>query len=208
MSKRLHQTHGFSMVEVLVALLLTTIGALAMATTFVGAAALNRQIASRQKAQAYARQQIDRIKSLDYADVALTQDNMGDTDWSNTYCPLRGEADVPQCASSVIKSSLTASQLNKDDPREVKIAAQGLASGKRFKLDGAPTVRRRGIILYTYIYGNNWNNTAAAQQYKIITVVARYSDSKPGVAASDSKMYTSVKVTSIIADIPQIGQVK
>jgi len=196
------------MVEVLVALLLTTIGALAMATTFVGAAALNRQIASRQKAQAYARQQIDRIKSLDYADVSLTADNMDDTDWSDTYCPLRGDADAPKCASSAIRSSLSASQLNKDDPRETKIGAQTLSSGKRFKMAGAPTVRRKGIILYTYIYGNNWNSPSTTQQYKIVTVVARYTDPKPGVAQSDAKMYTSVKVTSIIADIPQIGQVK
>jgi len=206
--------HGFSMVEVLVALLLTTVGALALATTFVGAASLTRQVANRQKATAYAQQQINRMKSLDYLDVGLAEDqkSLADSDWSQVYCPLKktvAGVEQPACATNVIKTLANTTSLKRNDPREAKIAAQTLSGNKRFNVHGSPSVRRNGILLYTYVYWNNWKSPeTTSQQYKIVTVVARYSDPKQGLAAEDASRYTSVKVTSIIADVPQIGQVK
>ena len=224
----LHTQKGMSLIEVLVAIVLCTVGALALATTFVGAAALNRQVANRQKALEYANQQVDRMKSLAYEDVEMPTTNKDgndismDADWSQVYCPLADGcvSDSTLNSKLIMNSSLAVDQFVKDDPRELKICAQYIqCSGdscptgtKRFNMEcktaatftTCPKVRRGGIILYTYVY---WNDISS-KQYKMITVVARYTDPKPGLTNEQMKSYTSVQTTSIIADIPQLGQIK
>ena len=225
----LHTQKGLSLVEVLVSVVLCTVGALALATTFVGAAALNRQVANRQKALEFASQEVDRMKSLAYEDVAMpTRNKSGndismDADWAQVYCPLSDGCIVSSALNSklLMNSSLSVASLKLDDPRELKIAAQSLKCSqgqscptgtKRFDMtcrsasdfNTCPKVRRGGVILYTYVY---WNSTTS-QQYKMVTVVARYRDPKPGLTNAQIKSYTSVQVTSIIADIPQLGQIQ
>jgi len=118
---------------------------------------------------------------------------------------------VPQCASLVLQSGALAS-VGSEDPRQPKSSPQRTTSSLSCTGTGAsticPTVRRNGIILYTYIYWNNWLNTAYGKQYKLITVVARFADPKPDLQAALTRRYTTVSLTSIVADIPEVGQIK
>lgn len=211
MQQRLKSQGGFSLIETIVALTLITVGALALATTFVGAAATNKRVAERQQAISAARQQIDRIRSLDYGDVALFDSALqDDPDWKETYCPLRinGEA---KCSTLMLDAG-SLGTLGSDDPRQPKTAPQ--RSGATLTCTGSaptqvcPTVRRNGIILYTYIYWNNWANSVLGQQYKLATVVARFADPKDDISTEDAKRYTTVSLTTIVADIPEVGQVR
>lgn len=211
MQQRLKSQGGFSLIETIVALTLITVGALALATTFVGAAATNKRVAERQQAISAARQQIDRIRSLDYGDVALF-DNAAqdDPDWKETYCPLRING-AAKCSTLMLDAG-SLGALGVDDPRQPKTAPQ--RNGANLTCTGSapnpicPTVRRNGILLYTYIYWNNWANSVLGQQYKLATVVARFADPKDDISTEDAKRYTTVSLTTIVADIPEVGQVR
>lgn len=203
------------MIEAVVAITLITLGALALATTFVGAAATNKRVTERQRAIALGRQQIDRMRSLDYGDVALFSTGRSDPDWASSYCPLRDSSGNPRCAEPNLilgAGSLPrlADEAAGEDPRDPKTTPQRLASSKACTNSGTvcPTVRKNGVILYTYVYWNNWKNTALGKQYKLITVVARFADPKPNLPASQARRYTAVTLTSIVADIPEVGQVR
>lgn len=214
MRQRLKSQGGFSLIETIVALTLITAGALALATSFVGAAATNKRISERQKAIAAARQQVDRIRSLDYGDVALfnTGNLQSNPDWGSTYCPLLVDG-APDCKDLMLDAGSLGS-LGSEDPRQPKTTPQRTGADLSCNTSGAtaicPTVRRNGIILYTYIYWNNWKNTILGEQYKLVTVVARYADpkSEPGLSDADIRRYTSITLTTIVADIPEVGQVR
>ena len=155
MKRHLKGQQGFSLIETVVAITLITVGALALATTFVGSAATNKRVSDRQQALSLARQQIDRIRSLDYGDVALFNDNNADSDWADTYCPLLKEG-VTVCASenpdegkilSASNGVMTLPKIN-NDPRYAKTAPQlssntGLACATTTaSVIKCPTVRR------------------------------------------------------------------
>jgi prepilin-type N-terminal cleavage/methylation domain-containing protein len=64
MRRRLGHQQGFSLVEAMVAILLITVGALALASTFVGAAEQTRRASMRTKALEAASQELDRLRSI------------------------------------------------------------------------------------------------------------------------------------------------
>ena len=223
MKRHLKGQQGFSLIETVVAITLITVGALALATTFVGSAATNKRVSDRQQALSLARQQIDRIRSLDYGDVALFNDNNADSDWADTYCPLLKEG-VTVCASEgsdedkILSATasdgiLTLPQIS-NDPRYAKTAPQlssntGLACATTTaSVIKCPTVRRHGVILYTYIYWNNWHDTNLGKEYKLVTVVARYADPKDGLPKGQARLYTTASLTAVVADIPEVGQLR
>ena len=210
MKRHLKGQQGFSLIETVVAITLITVGALALATTFVGSAATNKRVSDRQQALSLARQQIDRIRSLDYGDVALFKDNNADSDWADTYCPLLKEG-VTACVDQVQTASLL-TPLTSNDPRYAKTAPQ---LSRHTGLDcttgtvqTCPTVRRHGVILYTYIYWNNWYDTNLGKEYKLVTVVARYADPKDGLPKGQARLYTTASLTAVVADIPEVGQLR
>lgn len=211
MKGQLKQQGGFTLIEAVVAITLITIGALALATTFVGAAATNKRVSERQQAIALARQQIDRLRSLDYGEVALFDANADNNpDWKTAFCPLRLSS-TPKCKELVISAGALASK-GAEDPRQPKSSPQRPTTSTACTTSGSsttcPTVRRNGIILYTYVYWNNWLNNALGKQYKLVTVVARFADPKPGLPETQVRRYTTVTLTSVVADIPEVGQVR
>ena len=216
MRQNISSQSGFSLIEAIVAITLITVGALALATTFVGAAATNKRVAGRQQAISLARQQIDRVRSLEYEDISMFSTNQTDTDWLTKYCPLINDDGSVACGASILNGTalsrvascpVSLSAACSEEPRQAKIAPQRDGAAMACNPD-CPTVRRNGVILYTYIYWNNWLDSTLGKQYKLISVVARFADPRDGLSSTEAKRYTSVTLTSIVADIPELGQVR
>jgi hypothetical protein len=215
----------------MVAILLITVGALALASTFVGAAEQTRRASMRTKALEAASQELDRLRSIPYDQLALgtTDPAMNDTDWLTTFCPLRDGAGAPRCSDSVA-AIVTDPEVNSStpaDPRQAKrsygrntgsLATAALDCGATAASCRKVTVRRQGILLYVYIYWNNWYmpvantwspaRTDASSQFKIATVVARFLDPEVGTPGTTARQYATVKLSSVLADVPELGQVR
>lgn len=212
---RLRRRHGFSIVEAMIAMLVLSVAALALASTHAGAMFLNKRAADREQALDLIHRQIDRLRSLPYDEVGMLPANDPDaiahdlpaggvvdgtrlqSDWKDTFCGL------PQCATNarwVIVPNNTTNPVplsRPNDPRRGKITQRGTAA------ENNTTVRDHGIVLYTYIY---WND-AVRRDYKLATITARFLDPQSGQTAAQAKNYASVTLTTVIADNPGQGQV-
>lgn len=229
---------GFTLLESVFAIFILSVASLALAATFVGAAEQTRRSHLRVKALEMATQQLDRLRSLPYSEVkhmSGTGDPFyDDYDWRVLFCPLR--SDSPECANlggmsyRMVQAEASDNFIypsNPADPRRSKRAVNGSSvscSASEFVDVGdwsrcrRVTVKNKGVILYTYIY---WNACAPASapldcadrsQYKIATVVARYLDPQTNNMSDSNRSsirdYASVKVSAVIADIPELGQVE
>ena len=72
MRRRLRSQSGFTLIEMLVACTITTIGVMAVLTTFDSSRSLVSQAERKEAAIHQAERELERIKSLPYAKVALT----------------------------------------------------------------------------------------------------------------------------------------
>jgi len=223
---------------------LATVAALGFATTFVGAAEQTRRASMRTQALEAAQQELDRLRSLPYDQVAMpaNADTFSDPDWAQTYCPVRDADGNPYCEDAatsgvnsnimVVKDPGSLSFGDQTDPRTPKRAPQKIRARPSTASDPAPpadnlkcdspncanvTVRKDGIILYTYVFWNNWytdpsvnwpDPSAVPRQHKVIVVVARFLDPDASVDDATARQLASVKLSAIAADIPELGQVK
>lgn len=206
---------GFSIIESLVAMWIITIGLLALAMTMNTALATNRRTGERERALELAQQQLDRIRSLPYNQVGLGDPTFdlardpaqGATDWYSTYCPISTCDDTSAGGRIITLANIGPTPANPytsysnmlaSDPRRAKtveIGANGQTANSIYFSNG--------IVLYTYVY---WND-AVKQQWKVITVVARYADPPSTLTGSQAVAYSSVRVTGIVVDNPGLGQV-
>lgn len=231
---RSRSSEGFSLIETMVAVAILMIVALALTATFVGAAEQTRRADLRTKAIEAGKQQLDRIRSLSYDEATLTSADAGldDPDWADTYCPVRDGSGNARCSdftNAIVRTDTSAraaadvTHAKRSVTRNTGSAASPAPSYLNCGVSptfncGPVTTRRNGIILYTYIYYNSWTNPVAASfspnpgqrttQYKIATVVARFLDPKSGVSGSNARQYASVRMSAVIADVPEIASIR
>jgi len=200
----------------------------------------------RTQALEAAQQELDRLRSLPYDQVAMPSDaaTFNDPDWADTYCPVRDDSGDPYCDDAASKGTNSNIMVVRDraalnfgdqtDPRAPKRAPQKTRARASTADDPAPlpddlkcstpacvnvSVRADGIILYTYVFWNNWYSDPTVnwttpkasnvpRQHKTIVVVARYLDPDASTDGETARSLASVKLSAIAADIPELGQVQ
>jgi prepilin-type N-terminal cleavage/methylation domain-containing protein len=235
MLRRLKSNAGFSAIEVIVAMALLAIIAAALGSQMTVSTVTAQQNKERSRALGLARAQVDRIRSLDYRDLAMPSNSSDatqqQTDWLTTYCPIPSAAtiggDNSRCSSTTTLIRMSSSQQtawasatadaavigSRSDPRIGKQVEKNTPAAQ----SAASTYSSNGITLYTYIYWGGEQNVngvpqfaPATKQWKIIEVVARFRD-EPSSASftsqADRARYSSVTVVQPVYDAPSPSQI-
>lgn len=227
MMPKMKSEEGFALVEALVAMFIITVGALALLATFAGAALVNNRTSDRQKALAQATAQLDKLRSLPYADIGLAPESgVGldpgrvHTDWIR-YCPFDtdaacGDAGVtaystdctiashaePHMVSANTTPAFTYVAAN-NDPRKAKLVARPPGT-----LTNPNTYLASGPIVYTYIYWPCDQETKRIKRdWKVATVVVRFRDPPSTMSTAAAEKFGVVRLSAILVDNPGLGQI-
>lgn len=108
--QRARAEEGMTLIEVMVAAMVLVVGILALLTTLTSSGALTSRSERESQAVDFAQQQVESLRSLPYASIALSTCSPGDATWSRLMTssdayyitPLATEAEVTPCSGKVV----------------------------------------------------------------------------------------------------------
>jgi Tfp pilus assembly protein PilV len=108
MSAKARAEDGMTLIEVMVAALVLVVGVLALLSTLTSTQALNSKSERESQAVDYAQMQVEQLRALPYASLALSSCTPGNATWTSlaagtnpNLTPLATESEVSPCTGKV-----------------------------------------------------------------------------------------------------------